>query len=254
MPHRILQAEFAQALTLRFQVYCLECNYLSPDDYPDGMESDEHDDDAAHFYAYDEYDDLVGYVRLVKADARDRFPLHDHCDLFCDQALPPPGTAVEISRLMVRSDFRRRKVDGLAGVTAQQNTAALAGERRQESPQVLLALYRQMYAYSREKGIRHWYAAMERPLARSLQRYNFGFRAVGPSTDYYGMVTPYVADLRELEQQVGERRPELMDWMLRPERQAGATDPADRWKFCRMGRGNVVPRGLLPGLVQHAVN
>ena len=60
--------------------------------------------------------------------------------------------------------------------------------------------------------------------------------------------------IHKLEQQVGERRPELMDWMLRPERQAGATDPADRWKFCRMGRGNVVPRGLLPGLAQHAVN
>jgi N-acyl amino acid synthase of PEP-CTERM/exosortase system len=166
VPHHTLQSEFAKALTLRFQVYCIECNFLSPEDYPDGMESDEHDDDATHFYAFDEDDDLVGYVRLVKADARGRFPLHDHCDLFSDASLPAPGTAVEISRLMVRSDFRRRKVDRLSGVTAQQNTAALAGERRHESPQVLLALYRQMYAYSRDKGILQWYAAMERPLAR----------------------------------------------------------------------------------------
>ena len=55
-----------------------------------------------------------------------------------------------------------------------------------------------MYAYSRKNGIRHWYAVMERPLARSLLRLNFAFKAIGPQTDYYGPVMPYLADIREL--------------------------------------------------------
>ena len=179
--HRALRS----ALELRYQVYCIECNFLSPDDYPEGVETDEHDDDAAHFYAFDQHDELVGYVRLVRPDPDQQFPIQRHCCVEgMDGALPPPAQAAEISRLMVRSDYRRRRGDRLSGVTAEQNKAAFAGERRHEAPQILLSLYRQMYAYSCENGIRYWYAAMERPLARSLLRLNFAFQSVGPQADY----------------------------------------------------------------------
>lgn len=197
---RALQAQaFRSALELRFQVYCLECNFLSPDDYPDGVETDEHDDGAAHFYAFDSQEELVGYVRLVRPDAERMFPIQRNCKLTVASAeLPAPNASAEISRLMVRNDYRRRRSDRLSGVTAEQNAAAFAGERRHEAPQILLSLYRQMYAYSRTNGIDHLYAAMERPLARSLQRMSFAFRSIGPETDYYGPVAPYLADLREL--------------------------------------------------------
>lgn len=88
---------------------------------------------------------------------------------------------------------------------------------RKKSPQILLSLYRQMYAFSLNNGIRYWYAAMERPLARALTRMNFGFRQIGPPTDYYGPVALYLADLRELETLLGERDPALLAWMRRPE-------------------------------------
>jgi N-acyl amino acid synthase of PEP-CTERM/exosortase system len=130
-----------KALELRYQVYCLEYNFLSPDDYPEGVETDEHDDGAAHFYAFDRDDELVGYVRLVRADAEQAFPIQKHCRLTAvDFDLPAPSNAAEISRLMVRSDYRRRRGDRLSGVTAKQNNAAFAGERRHESPQILLSL------------------------------------------------------------------------------------------------------------------
>lgn len=235
---RSLRGEaYKQALQLRYQVYCLECNFLSPDDYPEGLETDEHDTDAAHFYAFDSNEELVGYVRLVLPDEDQKFPIQKHCVLTVDRSsLPVPRQAAEISRLMVRSDYRRRRGDGLSGVTAEQNSAAFSGERRHEAPQILLSLYRQMYAYSRENGIRYWYAAMERPLSRSLQRLNFAFRSIGPETDYYGPVAPYVADLRELERQVGARRPELLAWLQKPERWYGKSTHGDDWGLCHVSQ------------------
>lgn len=233
--HHVQDRALQRALELRFQVYCLECNFLSPDDYPEGVETDEHDESAAHFYAFDADEELVGYVRLIRPDAQHLFPIQKHCKVSAGEgALPRPAQAAEISRLMVRNDYRRRRGDRLSGVTAEQNKAAFAGERRHEAPQILLSLYRQMYAYSRESGIRYWYAAMERPLARSLLRLNFAFRSVGPETDYYGPVAPYLADLRELEAQVGERRPELLKWMQRPERWFGGTTHGDEWGMCHI--------------------
>jgi N-acyl amino acid synthase of PEP-CTERM/exosortase system len=117
--------------------------------------------------------------------------------------------------LMVRQDYRRRRGDILAGVTIDEGAAVPAHDRRDNSPQILLSLYRQMYLYSRANNICHWYAAMERSLARALARMNFAFRQIGPQTDYYGPVAPYLADLHELEDCVGKHNPSLLAWMKR---------------------------------------
>ncbi|MCE4557538.1 PEP-CTERM/exosortase system-associated acyltransferase [Pelomonas cellulosilytica] len=207
------------ALELRYQVYCVEYSFLEPEDYPDGAETDEHDDEAAHFHAFDGSDELVGYVRLVRPDAEQRFPLQRHCGNFAaGLALPNPKQAAEISRLMVRSEFRRQRGQRLAGVTAAENNAILSGQRRLDTPQILLGLYKQMYLYSLAHGIRYWYAAMERPLARSLARSGFVFEPIGPETDYYGPVSPYLADLNKLEASVGTRHPDLLAWLRNPTR------------------------------------
>ncbi len=216
---------FERALEMRYQVYCLECNYLLREDYPDGLETDEHDEGAAHFYAFDHEEQLVGYVRLVKPCPEARFPFQRHCDVSSGIELPSPYEAAEISRLMVRKDYRRRQGDGLSGVTPEQNAAAFSGDRRHQAPGVLLNLYRQMYQYCVEHKLRFWYAAMEKPLARSLSQLGFGFMPIGPATDYYGPVAPYLADLRGLEVQVGQRDASLLAWLM--ERASGKPPAAE---------------------------
>jgi len=234
---RVQGSALRSALELRYQVYCVECNFLSAGDYPDGFETDEHDERAAHFYAFDAREELVGYVRLVRPDPEQLFPIQRHCELAPDGiALPAPHRAAEISRLMVRSDYRRRRGDRLSGVTAEQNRAAFAGERRHEAPQILLSLYRQMYAYSLENDIRYWYAAMERPLARSLMRLDFAFQVIGPQANYYGPVAPYLADLRELEAQVGSHHPELLAWLQHPQRWFGKKTHGEEWGLCHVSQ------------------
>lgn len=217
------------AFKLRYQVYCVERQYLPAQDFPTGLEQDEHDDHSAHFGVSDLAGDLVGYVRLVHA--RDgEYPFKQHCEnLYNDAYLPPAVDAVEISRLMVRQDCRRFDTSSLRAATAQQMRDFLDA-RPTTSTQILLHLYRQMLAYSVDHGIGHWYAAMERSLARSLKSLGVGFKQVGPQTDYFGPVAPYLADLGELESTLREINPVLLEWMQT--RAPAAPGPFD-W-HCRM--------------------
>ena len=157
--------------------------------------------------------ELAGYVRLAFAGADGRFPFQEHgAQVYAQIVLPPQAQAAEVSRLMVSKVFRRRRGDIVSGA----NEIALDAppdERRIASPQILLSLYRQMYHYSNANGIRYWYAAMERGLVRSLSRFGFYFEQIGPELEYYGAVAPYMVDLRQLEQQGQQARPELWAWL-----------------------------------------
>ena len=101
-------------------------------------------------------------------------------------------------------------------LTVAAGNEAPTHERRNDSPQIMLSMFRQIYAYSVAHDIRYWYAAMERTLARALVRLGFAFNPIGPETDYYGPVAPYLADLRDLERKVGDAKPDLLSWMREP--------------------------------------
>lgn len=176
---------------LRFQVYCLEQGFLDAVDYPQGCEADEHDVRSFHFASCSKDGTLAGYVRLVCADADGDFPFQAHCRaLYPSMALPPAQQSVEISRLMVSATHRRQP---------------------DRSPEILCGMFRQMYVRSVQQGIRYWYAAMERSLVRVLQRMlGVEFRQIGPVTDYYGPVAPYLIDLHVVAAQLGEVRPGLL--------------------------------------------
>jgi N-acyl-L-homoserine lactone synthetase len=225
-----------EAHRLRFGVYCVDCGFLDAADYPDGRERDIHDDGALHFYAYNQTRELVGYVRLVRPTEGGRFPWQLHClDLLPGVVLPARHESAEVSRLMVRRDYRRRRGDlihgvntldgdslqpepacapvGPRGIAAREDDPGRGEDRRNRSPQIMLSLYRRMYQQSLPAGIRYWYAAMEKPLARALQAMGFTFQRIGPETDYFGPVAPYLADLRQLEARLSQRNPALLRWM-----------------------------------------
>jgi N-acyl amino acid synthase of PEP-CTERM/exosortase system len=209
-----------RAFKLRYEVYCRECEFLPAANFPDELERDDYDANAAHFCTFNRKDELVGYVRLAHADPYTKtFPFQGQCThLFDGIDLPDALQSSEISRLMVREDYRRRHGDTLPGVSARPGHALPEHEMRKNSPQILLSLYRQMYAFSLTHGLRFWYAAMERSLARALIRMHFNFHQIGPLTDYYGPVAPYMADLRDLETQLQRTNPELLAWMRCTER------------------------------------
>lgn len=203
------------AYSLRHQVYCQECNFLPTEQYADGLETDQFDEQSAHFSAHNALDELIGYVRLVPVRENGIFPFEQHCqELFPHIEQPPRDQAAEISRLIIRRDYRRRKGDTISGVTIQTiepNGNVLVHNRRKH-PVILLGLFRQMYMYSIGSGIRYWYAAMERPLNRILSQFGFIFTQVSPEIDYYGLVACYLADLRKLEEDLHRTNPALLMW------------------------------------------
>lgn len=202
-----------EAFKLRYQVYCLERDFLAASDYPSEMESDEFDSHSEHFSAYDRMEQIAGSVRLVRHSEHLGYPFQAHCPVYPDVTLPPDGEAEEISRLVVSKNYRRRREDNWIGINEEdvQPPPDIAAKRGGH-PIIVLGLYRAMFAYSRANGVRYWYAAMERSLARLLGRYGFDFTQIGPQVDYYGPVAVYLADLRALEARVSAENPTLFKW------------------------------------------
>lgn len=218
------------ALALRYQVYCKEFGYLPAQDYPAGLETDTDDARSAHFHCFTSdlsEDDsefgpgsargaLAGYVRLVRPDAHGQLPVQRRCQLDIDTtAWPDPQATAEVSRLIIAPAFRRSR--GAPAARSESPLAHRAGGAQRPLPtDVLLQLFRQMYDHSRTHGIRYWFAAMERPLARSLAQMGFPFKAAGPEGEYFGRITPYVADIHDLQTRVLAKQPRLADWLLAP--------------------------------------
>lgn len=219
-------AMFNAIAQLRYEVYCAECKYLDAAKYESGLETDDFDDRSLHVAAQNNDGYVVGTVRLVFATPKDIFPFEEHCSIFPDFIAPPKEQCGEVSRLIVKKNFRRRPGDTLQGVTkefqdkgtvddiAPQQAATTINhkDRRSTSPQIMLGMYREMYRYSRMNGIRYWYAAMEKGLARMLDRMGFHFDPVGPVTDYYGPVTTYIADLHQMELAMSKTNRFLLAW------------------------------------------
>lgn len=204
---------------LRYDVYCIERAFLKADDSYEGLEFDDYDDCATHFAAYTMDEALIGTVRLVTPRAPRAYPFQLHCSTFGDFQMPPHHLCGEISRLAVKRTHRRRRADSVMGIPgfspAREASMVLSPEierRSSNSPMLLLGMYREMYRHSRAKGIRYWFAAMERALAYSLERMGFRFEAIGPVADYYGDVIPYMLDLGEMIPQLAERNPPLGAW------------------------------------------
>lgn len=207
--------------TLRYDVYCIERAFLPHSAGAAGQETDDADNCAVHFVTYNEQQHMVATVRLVQPPPGQPYPFEQYCVPFAELTLPPRAQAVEVSRLVVRKSYRRRRGDSMEGVPQDfsehgQLAAIRPGgarlRQRGHGPLLLLGLYREMYRHSRENGIRYWYAAMERSLARSLDKMGFPFQPISEQVDYFGPVTLYMVDLDTLDARLRRENRFLAAW------------------------------------------
>jgi len=212
-----------EIFSLRYEIYCVECGFLPTEDFSSGLETDAYDSCSTHFAGYNMEDLIVGSARLVQPPPAQVFPFEEHCQVFDTFAFPPREQACEISRLVVRKSYRRRRGDSMHGISKEfmdkqegvmlvQPTKNTNKRGKGNSPRLLLGLYREMYRYSKANGVRYWYAAMERSLAFSLRKMGFTFVPIGPTTDYYGPVTPFIVDLEELNETLRKENRLLAAW------------------------------------------
>src|SRR4030095_4090077 len=91
---------------LRYEVYCLERQFVDAALFKEGQESDEYDPHAVHFAATTPSGGVVATLRLV-LDSPRGFPLEGHADGLLDQrAEVERARTGEISRLIVAADYR----------------------------------------------------------------------------------------------------------------------------------------------------
>ncbi len=208
------ESELEEVFRLRFQVYCNESGFESPEDHPDGLERDEYDAHSTHFIAINPAGKIVGSVRLIRYSELG-FPIEKYCNPSIDTSRLPKDKVVEISRLAISKAYRRRDLDGLYGTYGGDGKGS-GLKRRDDRPNMILGLFKALYRESKWLGIVNWYVAMEKSLYLLLRRYGFDFYAAGVEVEYHGRRKPYISRIGNLESTIAKERPEVFrfftDW------------------------------------------
>ena len=183
-----------EAYRLRHQVYCVERGFEA--NVGSDMEIDAFDDHAPHVVVCRKTDgQVVGTVRLVlpTVDRSDfGLPIHHFCGAeLADRA--PLRLTGEVSRFAVSKERRGLSSDA---------TALLR-----------LALVQGLVRLSRQYGVTHWCAVMERSLLRLLRATAIHFDAVGPMVEYHGIRQPAVASVGAIVQRMRAEQPEIWDFV-----------------------------------------
>ena len=224
-------AEIAEAYRLRYQVYCLDRGYESPESCLGGMEQDYYDDFALHaLLRHRASAAVLGTVRLVLPLAGPAWfanlPLADYAPLEAIEAIKdlPRGTTAEVSRFAITRSAREilRGAGGASGRRASGNGEAAIGDKL--LPYMSLGLIRGLIRLSLENGVTHWCLAAEPSLLRRLRSYGLHFQNAGPLVDHRGLRQVCYAELEELLDQAALERPEFWDILT----EGGALLRADR--------------------------
>lgn len=187
---------------IRYQVYCQELNYESPENFPDEMETDIYDNHSIHCLLKHKPTGIyAGCVRIIIPQNRtlkmqrypsDLYPQESYKTTFpwqkfaSNMVYPNPDyewtNICEISRLAVLSDFRKRKEDDdipLGTILPDIN----GGQRG--FPLIAMSLYWAAFCLALNLELDS-FAIMEPRLARHLRRFGLRFCLVSDLFEYHG--------------------------------------------------------------------
>jgi N-acyl amino acid synthase of PEP-CTERM/exosortase system len=203
---------------LRYKVYVEEFGFEKAEDHLDGYEIDKYDSNSIHFAALNEKQEVIGTLRMVLHSEKG-FPIDHEAKISFIGEKPEPNKIVEMSRLAVSKDFRRRLVDGFCGVeyyltkstggTLPENTPLAEGHQRRKRPVIILGLYRLVYQTTKIMGITHWYMIAEKVLWYALKRFGLLFYQVGDPVNYHGKRIPYLGILKDMDTYLMQEKPDL---------------------------------------------
>lgn len=196
-----------EVFRLRYDVYCRELGWESADNFPDQLERDVYDDASRHcLLLHKRSGAYAGTVRMVMthdSNLEPPIPLVSHCgDTLFDGPLRPDrlpiGSYGEISRLALRSEFRRRTGEQTNPDGHGPNLFEWTQDERRRFPHIALGLYLGASAVGLADGATGVYAMMEPRLARHLRFAGIRFEQVGESSDLHGIRAPYFISRKAL--------------------------------------------------------
>jgi len=185
---------------IRYRVYCDEFGYEPADRFPDKMEYDAYDNDAAlHcLITHKSSGTPAGCVRLILAtenDYSDILPFEKACSESLDDELIRAlnldrKTVCEISRLAVDGTFRRR-----AGETetrfGEVDAMDFSHHEKRTFGLIAVAGFLATMALTDLTGRTNVFAMMEPFLPRLLGRSGIIYQKVGRDIEYHGLRAPY---------------------------------------------------------------
>lgn len=210
-----------QIYRLRYEVYAVECGFENPHDFPDKLEQDDYDPYATHFAALNEYDEVIGTIRLILENEKG-FPVDHAADTSGFKDRPRDRYLTEVSRLAVSKTMRRRSEDGVYGVESYLNMAQGGvadapdrhpGTEKRQRPVIILGLYKAVYLKCRELGITHMIMITEEKLFHALCRFGFIFHQIGPCVAYHGARTPYGTSWDIIECHMREKHKDILEFL-----------------------------------------
>lgn len=162
------------ALSLRYQIYCVERGFEDAARHPNRMETDRYDEQSVHgVLFYRPWDEAIGTTRLILPEAGPpSLPFHvllGKAGLAKARHLPLATTA-EVSRFAVSRAFKP--------------------EWGPRSKLPCLGLIQLLLGLSLMHGVTHWAALMQPSLLRMLARMGIEFAPVGPLVSYHGLRQP----------------------------------------------------------------
>jgi N-acyl amino acid synthase of PEP-CTERM/exosortase system len=200
----------ASALSLRYQVYCLERKFEEPDQFADRLETDEYDRRSIHgliFYRLS--DEAIGTTRLILPELGGTgLPIQSllrKLDLDAANYFPT-GTTAEVSRFAISRDFRRRNSDRAPLSGENETPSSRESECRSNLP--CLGLAQILVRMSLARGITHWAALMEPKLLRMLAAMGIHFTSIGPRIFHHGIRQPSLCHVPAMLEQLYYEKPD----------------------------------------------
>jgi N-acyl amino acid synthase of PEP-CTERM/exosortase system len=189
-----------KAYRLRYQVYCCENQYETPEEHLKNMETDIFDCRSIHSLIVDRANGMtLGTVRLILPHPESReasFPIQQICNHPLPIKLPVSSTA-EISRFAISKKLRKL-VDGDCPKDMKCS--------------IVLGLMKSIVQMSWKFGITDWLAVMEPSLLRLLRRFGIHFAPVGPKVEYHGVRQPCHANVNGMLERVRQENPDLWEF------------------------------------------
>lgn len=185
------------SFSIRHTVYAEELK-LEPENELK-LETDEFDSHSIHcLIQHVGRERFAGTVRIIRSSSADEpLPIEKFCeDSITNDGLHPRNFArediVEISRLAVPSEFRRRQMDKFDGAaTGGINEDTFSEKELRCFPFIAIGLYLTATAVLMQLNIHHCYVMVEPRLARSMRLIGLEFEQIGPVVDYHGKRAPF---------------------------------------------------------------
>jgi N-acyl amino acid synthase of PEP-CTERM/exosortase system len=202
--HEFLQPHIAVNQSLREEVFKIRhkvyCEELALEEVREnGQETDEFDEQSIFsLIQHIPTKTFTSCIRLVTShNDNELLPIEKFClDSITDTTLSPHcfdrSEIAEISRLAVKPDFRRRKIDKFKGSeTGVINERNYSQKELRCFPFIAIGLYMAAATMGMSTGIKHVYVMMEPRLARSMKFIGITFKQLGSPVKYHGLRAPY---------------------------------------------------------------